>query len=630
MAPSPPLRVSELPPRASSGVQYQVIVETDDEEGVYLLPEGTTYLGQADRCDIQIRAAGVQTRHVALKRNGDRIVARRPAPDASETTDVRPIALDDPFHVGAATVRVRRVAPGDHAAAVELALRDRPADVPAVPVRTRLGDTVGQVDDEAARQIRRLTDALGPAMAAGRLRAEVVLDALHDCTAPNAAALFWHPDDEPAGRWACTSVQGTVTPPAPPEASDDWVCVRHETGEGTLALVVHPSGATTAAWQAALYRHVTALAAWARRSTNSTPPDASTVHPPDGDVWDRFVGRELRRHLQPFTELCTYARSVLVVGETGTGKELASQALHHRVWECDGPLVALNCAAVPNELLEAELFGVEEGAATGVRARPGRFEQARGGTLFLDEVAEMPTALQSKLLRVLQERTYVRLGGSELLDADVHIVAATNRPEATLRDGTHMRPDLYFRLAQATVPLPPLRERRADVPALCEYFLGDLEARFGRGVRGISVSALRALQDYTWPGNVRELKNVLRSVYARTPPGALATRHHLPDTLRSTGEAPASTTDSAAPGDAASSGDGTADAPETAPDSESTAAPAFGDAYDSLDAFLTAVEREAIARALNDHDRVADAAERLDLSPSYLYRKIKAHDLDPG
>ena len=622
---SSPLRVSELPPRAASGVQYQVIVETDDEEGVYLLPEGTTSVGQADRCDIQIRAAGVQARHVALKRSGDHVVARPLGRGADAEVDVRPVALEEPFRVGAARVCVRRVEPEDHAAAVELALRDRPDDVSPVPVRTRLGDTVGQIDDEAARQIQRLTDALGAALTAGRLSADVLLDALGDCMAPKAAALFWQPADEPDGRWACLSVHGAATPPAPSAASDDWHCVHHDGHDGTMALVVRPSGAATAAWQAALYQHVVTLGAWVRgAAAESTRPDATpSVRPPDGDVWARFVGQQLRAHLQQFTDLCTYARSVLVIGETGTGKELASQALHHRVWQCDGPLVALNCAAVPDELLEAELFGVEEGAATGVRARPGRFEQARGGTLFLDEVAEMPTALQSKLLRVLQERTYVRLGGSELLDADVRIVAATNRPEASLRDGTHMRPDLYFRLAQATVPLPPLRERPADVPALCEFFLGELEARFGRGVRGISVSALRALQDYPWPGNVRELKNVLRSLYARTPPGALATRHHLPESIIATDAPP---TPNASPGPA--SDDAPSDSapdPETPPASE---APTFGPEYDSLDAFLTAVERQALVRVLDDHDRVADAAERLDLSSSYLYRKIKAHDID--
>jgi len=626
MTRSSPLQVSELPPRISSGVQYQVLVRTEHEEGVYQLPEGTISVGQADRCDIQIRAAGVQPRHMVLKRSGDHVVGR--ALGRGTDAEVRSVALEEPFRVGAATVRVRRVDPEDHAAAVELALRDHPDDVPPVPVRTRLGDMVGQVDDEAARQIQRLTDALGTALPAGRLRPGVLLDALGDCMAPRAAALFWQPTAEPDGRWACMGVHGSATPPPPPEASHDWLCVRQDISAGTWALVLRPSGAATAAWQQALCRHVVGLGAWGHAApAEGTCPDAqSPVRPPDGDVWARFVGEQLRSHLQQFTDLCTYARSVLVIGETGTGKELASQALHHQVWQCEGPLVALNCAAVPDELLEAELFGVEEGAATGVRARAGRFGQARGGTLFLDEVAEMPTALQSKLLRVLQERTYVRLGGSELLDADVRIVAATNRPEATLRDGTHMRPDLYFRLAQATVPLPPLRERPADVPALCEYFLGELETRFGRGVCGISVSTLRALQDYPWPGNVRELKNVLRGVYAHTPPGTLATPHHLPDVVRSADETPAPVPNRTASAEAAPPGNESDDVPEAPP---GPVAPTFGPAYDSLDAFLTAVERETIARVLADHDRVADAADRLDLSPSYLYRKIKAHDLSP-
>jgi DNA-binding NtrC family response regulator len=202
--------------------------------------------------------------------------------------------------------------------------------------------------------------------------------------------------------------------------------------------------------------------------------------------------------------------SVLIRGESGTGKELVARALHECGPRRDGPFVALNCAAIPETLLESELFGHERGAFTGATSqRIGRFEAAHGGTLFLDEIGEIPPNLQAKLLRVLQDRTVERLGGGTPIEVDVRIVAATNRDlEASVRQRT-FRDDLYFRLNVVPLVLPPLRARREDVPLLVANVLERIAKETGRPAPRISDAAREALQQYGWPGNVRELENAI-------------------------------------------------------------------------------------------------------------------------
>lgn len=202
--------------------------------------------------------------------------------------------------------------------------------------------------------------------------------------------------------------------------------------------------------------------------------------------------------------------SVLVNGESGTGKEVVARALHEYGARKDGPFVAVNCAAIPKDLLESEMFGHERGSFTGAMTRKiGKFEQANGGTLFLDEIGEMDFALQSKLLRAIQERRFERVGGSETLIADARIVSATNKDLLKgARDG-NFREDLYYRLASFPIHLPPLRERRSDVLLLAEHFLGVYAKREGRAAPKIDRRALKMLHDYPWPGNVRELQSAV-------------------------------------------------------------------------------------------------------------------------
>ena len=202
---------------------------------------------------------------------------------------------------------------------------------------------------------------------------------------------------------------------------------------------------------------------------------------------------------------------VMITGESGTGKELAARAIHHYSRRADKFFVAINCAAIPETLLESELFGHEKGAFTGaVVQRVGRFEQSDGGTLFLDEIGEMPMAVQSKILRVIQEGEFSRVGGNQTLKTDVRIIAATNKNLEQEIARKQFREDLFYRLNVVRVHLPPLRQRAEDIPLLCEYFLARISAQKLLPRLRISAEAVRLLEGYPWPGNVRELENTLQ------------------------------------------------------------------------------------------------------------------------
>lgn len=203
--------------------------------------------------------------------------------------------------------------------------------------------------------------------------------------------------------------------------------------------------------------------------------------------------------------------TVLLQGESGTGKELVARVVHHYSARWRKPFVGINCAALPLDLLESELFGHERGAFTGaVERHSGKFEQAAGGTLFLDEIGDMPLSLQAKLLRVLQEREFTRVGGTQVVRADVRIIAATNQDLTAAVADKRFREDLYFRLRVVPITLPPLRERREDIPELTTYFLNKMAQDMAAPATGITPEALTLLTDYAWPGNVRELENALQ------------------------------------------------------------------------------------------------------------------------
>ncbi len=249
-----------------------------------------------------------------------------------------------------------------------------------------------------------------------------------------------------------------------------------------------------------------------------------------------FIGNSpaIQQVLQIVERVADTRTTVLITGESGTGKELIARMLHEKSSRANGPFVAVSCAAIPETLLEVELFGAVKGAYTGAETdRIGKFEAANGGTLFLDEIGDIPPLIQVKLLRVLQEREIERLGSNKPIPVDVRLVAATNRDlEQAVQSGS-FRADLFYRLQVVHIHLPPLRERREDIPLLVEHFIQKYAKENNRALQAVSPDALAILQAYSWPGNVRELENAIESAVVLAPPDAtVLLPDHLPPQLR--------------------------------------------------------------------------------------------------
>jgi transcriptional regulator with GAF, ATPase, and Fis domain len=251
----------------------------------------------------------------------------------------------------------------------------------------------------------------------------------------------------------------------------------------------------------------------------------SAVHDEPHREFARIVGssRALESALALVERVALTPSTVLVLGETGTGKELIARAIHNLSPRYDRAFVTLNCAAIPHDLLESELFGHEKGAFTGAIAQKiGRFEMADKGTLFLDEIGDIPPALQPKLLRVLQEQEFERLGSGRTHHVDVRVVAATHRDLGAMVSRGEFRSDLYYRLNVFPILLPPLRARTEDIPALVEYFVEMFSRRFGKQIDSIPSETMVAFQSYPWPGNVRELQNLVERAMILANDGVLA------------------------------------------------------------------------------------------------------------
>jgi transcriptional regulator with PAS, ATPase and Fis domain len=244
--------------------------------------------------------------------------------------------------------------------------------------------------------------------------------------------------------------------------------------------------------------------------------------------FDRILGQApaLREALARAAKVAPTETTVLLTGESGTGKELVARAIHHASPRGEGPYVALNCAALPETLVESELFGHERGAFTGAdKPKPGQFEMAAGGTVFLDEVGELPPSVQAKLLRVIQEHEFQRVGGTTTLRADVRFITATNRDLTEAVAAGKFREDLFYRLNVFSVHLPPLRERGADILLLAQHFVQVFGAQFGKGEPGLSRDALELLRSHRWPGNIRELANAVERALILADGGLLTAAH---------------------------------------------------------------------------------------------------------
>jgi DNA-binding NtrC family response regulator len=326
----------------------------------------------------------------------------------------------------------------------------------------------------------------------------------------------------------------------------------------------------------------------------------------DAGELGQLIGQSLamRRVMAAIDQVSPSSASIVIVGESGTGKELAARTIHELSPRSSGPYIAINCAALPETLMESELFGHERGAFTGAdRRREGCFELATGGTLLLDEIGEMKPELQAKLLRVLEERKVRRLGGSAEIPVDVRVLAATNRNlEGQLRDGK-FREDLYYRLNVFTIQLPTLRERSEDVPILIEHFLQQLAPAAGKSVMGMEAECLELLKAQRWPGNVRQLRNVIERALIVTR-GPMISTADLPEEI-------------------------TFDMPESAkPNPPAGFKPDNGHGHPALDVHvgmsLSAVKRELLLQTLKfTGGNKAKAAEILGVSLKTLYNHLK-------
>ncbi len=315
--------------------------------------------------------------------------------------------------------------------------------------------------------------------------------------------------------------------------------------------------------------------------------------------WEGFVGdgASMQSVYERIRLVAPNKTTVLITGETGTGKELVARAIHRISPRRDKLFVPVNCAAIPSDMLESELFGFEKGAFTGAhKERIGKFELAQGGTVFLDELADMPVALQAKLLRVLQESVIERLGGNRVIPIDIRVIAATNKDPMAAVAANQLREDLYYRVNVFSIELPPLRNRKEDIPALIHHFITEL-SRGGSSTPTISAKALSHLQQYAWPGNVRELKNVMERAIVLSGGGPLDVPHFPLEAYVAKDESPL----------------------QSGQPTESL----------QLNSAVEALEAKMITTALREtSDNKTKAARLLDISERSLWYKLKKYRLE--
>ena len=318
--------------------------------------------------------------------------------------------------------------------------------------------------------------------------------------------------------------------------------------------------------------------------------------------FENFIGDSppMHRIFKVIEKVADTDSTVLILGESGTGKELVAKAIHYNSMRRDKPLIPVNCGAIPEELLESELFGHEKGAFTNaIRTRIGRFELANGGTIFLDEIGEMSPHLQVKLLRILQEQEFERVGGTKTIKCDIRVIAATNRDLDKLVQDGHFREDLYYRLKVIPIVLPPLRERRGDIPLLIHHFMENISKSRKKKIKGMSKDIIKAFMEYEWPGNVRELENIIERMIILAEEDEL-TIQDLPDKII-----------------------------EKHHHDEDTIEPVIPEEGFSLNNAINEYERLLIVRALEKADWVKNrAAKILNMNRTTLVEKIKKQGIE--
>jgi DNA-binding NtrC family response regulator len=557
---------------------YKLVVRVKGRALQFPLRDGTFEVGSSADCDIRIPQPTVSRRHARLmvsaegvlitdlgSSNGTRVVGRRIDGEA-------PLRPDDVLHIGTVEARIEEVDAGDLEPAVTLSAR--PASREEEPVSSAAAaSTIGPAALEAFSLARlpNLVDLVArgePLIEVAQAAAAALLDCLpcHRVTVTSGS-----PD---TGAILYSAARG----------DGEGVPIIEDAADGRSLEVRFTNAKLARAYEPLVVAAAGLIRAASRPVATAGPPrcDRSAPEPPRPPS----VVPEVRSVYSQAALIARSRVSVLIRGESGTGKELLARYLHAASDVSEEPLVTLNCAALPRDLLEAELFGVERGVATGVEARAGKFERAHGGTLFLDEIGDMALETQARILRVLQEAEVYRVGGHRPRTAKVRVISATNRDINGMLDGGAFRRDLYHRIADWVVELPPLRRRRSDIPNLAAHFLSRACAERGIRPAGISRNAVEALQAYSWPGNVRQLeKEIGRAALFLESGGLLDTGRLQPEITAARDQRPAG----------------------------------------NLKNMLNQTEREHIELALDEcGGSAADAAAQLGLPLSTFYRRVRA------
>ncbi len=520
---------------------YRLISLIDQRRRSFPLYAGINGIGSRADNDVSIQAPGISRRHAEIISQGSNLVLKDLG--SKNGTSINGAAvqsavlrLGDVIGICGVALKVDRLDPADADLAVALS-SSGPSAVPSRTTQAKAVPSSGPPSAEAlvavldrlmaallvpsppdtAGALRHLLEALGAraaALVARRSSNSVMLACLGDIDPEQLSRLE---------RLDLPSDSGQERGVEQPDTLVTWSST--EAGE---QLRLWTAGARDAPWADRL---TAAVAQWL--ALCRARPERASSGPSYVDSGHRGNHRELvfpQGYLPGDSPAITAVYSqmsyltqgdvpVLIIGDTGVGKELLARTLHLSSSRADGPLVAINCAAIPSELLEAELFGIAKGVATGVSARVGRIQQADGGTLFLDEIGDMPAQLQAKLLRVLQEKEVQPVGG-RATPVDVRVVSATHNELSRAMDDGGFRRDLYYRLAGYVLRLPTLAERREDIPLLVELFLRRFSREIGKPIQGVTVKAMQALSDYHWPGNVRELEHTVRGLAYVADPGS--------------------------------------------------------------------------------------------------------------
>ncbi len=572
----------------------RLIIVHPDRETPHLIEGTEAIVGSGAECSIRLGHPAVSRRHARLSHeDGDgwmlEDLGSSNGTFYADRRVTRPIRVETPVHVGFGPVsaRLEALEPDDAEPAVMVGSARAVAKASG---RTETTIQSASVQRLVTEVLPRWIDALEAELDVATL-AQRIGGSLFEVLPVRTIEVLRLRAGHDTGTIFRASASGTDD-----GSADD---VSDDAGPREAAVTVEGRETRFDVWfphrlQARAYRAVVESASrfvdLARPGGAKPVPATATTPPPLPDP--PSVEPAFRALYAEAAKVATGDISVLITGESGTGKEVLARYLHHGSPRRDAPFEALNCAALAKDLLESELFGIEEGVATGVKARAGCFERADGGTLFLDEIGDMAPETQASILRVLQEGEVFRLGGRTGRSANVRVIAATNRDIEALLASETFRADLFHRIADWRVELPPLRQRKADIINLAAYFLAQSARKRGLAQVGISKRAAAILECCPWPGNVRQLEREIARAVLFLEPGELLQSHHLQQSIR--------------------------DAPRAAAHTDGT-----------LRERLDAAERAIVAEVLRRHDGdVRAVAKILDIGRSTLYRRIKAWGLD--